>query len=437
MLWKNLSVGLLTVVVMMALSRLLPEFLSPVVALVCAAVLYTYIYNVQAKGQQNCMVIPYVIFCSLIAYSFVFILINIVSLVFPDLIPDEFIFLRGICVPYLIMLPVGFFTLLIMYFSRSRLKLCVSCKLKYGNNSERGQLGRILSYESRFQFKNLIGLFAFLTVVVWVYYFFFFIRINVNARDWYVFLWLTVISIVFDEIYFIFRYYNLYLDLKENGEIISQEEIANMTSKTYLRYYLICGNKIFLNAHSIDPKLPYRETIDTPFFTRRNVNGIMVSDIKKIIGNMTGISDGELRFFYGRRISDNSDSSMLRYFYFLDGNPEDYEIGVDGEWMDFSELKRLYTHNPGQLSSTTVADLTRLATIILTEKMFDEDGFKKSKIKKYRPNFTLIDVRNSDLDFQDDKWIRISMFNSDTPFYRFKRWWRGVSGKSNNSNQWR
>ena len=87
-------------------------------------------------------------------------------------------------------------------------------------------------------------------------------------------------------------------------------------------------------------------------------------------------------------------------------------------------------HNPGKLSAMTVADLTRLATIILTEKIFDERGYRKTKLKTYQPSFSLIDVRNSELDFQDDKWIRISLFNSDTPFYSMKRWWKKFSSNS-------
>ena len=85
-----------------------------------------------------------------------------------------------------------------------------------------------------------------------------------------------------------------------------------------------------------------------------------------------------------------------------------------------------------------MADITRLATIVLTQKIFDEKGYRKNKLKSYHPNFTLKEVRDSDTDFQDDKWIRISLFNSDTPMYSLKRWFRQmIGGKSKNkANQW-
>ena len=71
-----------------------------------------------------------------------------------------------------------------------------------------------------------------------------------------------------------------------------------------------------------------------------------------------------------------------------------------------------------------VYDLSRLATIMLTEKIFDENGFRKSGIRSYSPTFNLLEVRKSKIDFQDDKWIEISLFNSDTSFYKLKRWWK-------------
>ncbi|MDE6741261.1 MAG: hypothetical protein K2J58_02900, partial [Muribaculaceae bacterium] len=74
-------------------------------------------------------------------------------------------------------------------------------------------------------------------------------------------------------------------------------------------------------------------------------------------------------------------------------------------------------------------DLSRLSTIMLTEKLYDEDGYRKNKIRSYRSNITLTDVRKSNLDFQDDKWIRIANFNSDTKFFRLKKFLRDATGK--------
>lgn len=424
--WKNLSIGLLILIATMAFSRMLPFYAAPLVSVIAALALYAMIYNSRIQEDGSCMVVIYGLLYSAINYTIITIILNILTLCRIIYLPKELTFLEDPFIPSLLMNPAIFVTFTVMYFRKNHLMCCRACKLRSGDFYERGKTGHIFRYESYYQLKNLAILFGILSLLVWSYYSFIYVELNVNARDWYVFTWLTVIAIVLDVVYFIYRYYNLYLDLKESDEIITQEELQDMTAKTYLRFYVICGNYIYFDQHSIDPQFEYKEVINTPFITKRSVNGISLPEVKTIIKRMTGIDDGELRFYYGRKSSDLKNHSVLRYFYFLPGEPEDYkEMPVEGEWMDFEEVKKLYTITPSRFNAMTIMDLSRLATIILTEKIFNEEGQRKNKIKSYRPSFNLHDVKNSQLDFQDDKWIRISMFNSDTRFYSIKKFFKG------------
>lgn len=436
-LWKNLTIGMVSVIGMMAISKLLPFYLSPVVSLVAAAFLYTYVYEARSKHDTSCMIVPFGLLYSLVAYSFVAIVLNVMYAWGVKGVPPELVFFNNPYIPSLLACPVCFIVFLFMTLRKNKLRLCQECRLNNGNDVESGAMTSVFHQESQFQLKNLTLLFGILTAIIWTYYLVFYVNININARDWYMFTWLTIIFFVLDELYFIGRYYNLYLDLKENDEIIMPDEIQDMTAKTYLRYYVICGNYIYVDPHAIDPKTPYREIIDTPFFTKRTVNGIGIDEIKRTIRRMTGY-DGELRFFYGRKSLDMHNHSILRYFYFLDGEISEYqEMNTDGEWMDYEQIKYLYSNNPSRLAHISVVDTTRLATIILTEKTFDSEGYRKSKIKFYNPSFNLEDVRKSNLDFQDDKWLKISMFNSDTPFYTLKRRWRQLFGKMTKRSSFR
>lgn len=437
--WKNLSVGLLMIIAMMTFTKLLPFYISPVISLACAAILFSLLYNNKFSSETSCALIPYCIFYCFISYSFISIVINVLYAWGIIIVPPETIFFNYPYVPSLLMMPISFITMLILYARRKSLRICVDCVRHNGEHTERGQLGKILRTESVFQMRNLIILFGSISVIIWTYYLLYYVNISLNARDWYVFTWLTIIAFILDEVYFLFRYYNLYLDLKESNEIISEEEVRDMTAKTYLRFYVICENNIFVDTRAIDPSAPYKEIIDTPFQTKRNVNGISVDEVRRIISNMTGVNGGELKFFFGRKIDPATKRSILRYFYFIEpdenGNPP--ALRINGEWMDYDIIKKLYVNNPGRLSTLSVSDTTRLAKIILTEKIFDDKGFRKSKIKTYNPTFNLIDVRNSNLDFQDDKWLKIYNFNSDTPMYRLRRWWRDIAGKnSDNSRTW-
>lgn len=423
--WKNFSVAVLVLVGVLVVSKLLPYFLAPVVALGGVAVLYTLLYNRRFSKDFSCQLAPYSLFICLIAYTFISIVLNILFIWKIIYLPKEFIFFSDPFIPGIVLVPVFFVTLLVLYLRRSKLSYCKECKLRYGDYHERGMMGRIIRYESNYLLANLVIIFGFLSVVIWVYYLGFYKDINQNSRDWYIFFWLIVIVMLFDEVFLAIRYYNLYLDLKENDEIVSSEDLSSVSSKIYLRYYVICGDNTYLDTHVIDPKTPYREVIDTPFVTKRSVTGITVDEVKKIITRLTGVDNGELRFFFGRRSAQTEKRSILRYFYFLDGSLDDYkELNTAGEWMDFTKIKKIYSTNPARMADGLIGDITRLATIMITSKVYNDHGIRKSKIKSYNPSFDLLDVRDSDLDFQDDKWVKISMFNSDVRFFRLRRWWR-------------
>lgn len=424
--WKNLSIGLLVVIALMAFSHIMPFYASPIIAVLAAGFLYAMIYNNKYGGNPQCMVVIYALLYTIINYTIVIVGLNVLTIWNIIKTPVELQFLNDPYIPSLLMNPVACLTMSFLYIRRNHLSVCRNCALKANGLYERGKASNIFRYESYYQLKNLAMLFGVLSIFIWSYYQFVYIELSVTNRDWYVFTWLTILAFVLDEVYFVYRYYNLYLDLKESDEVISPTDLQDMTSKTYLRFYVICDNYIFLDPNSLDPRQEYRTVINTPFVTKRAVNGIPLPEVRRIIDKMSGTNAGELRFFYGRKSLDLKNHSLLRYFYFLPGTPEDYpDMPVDGEWMDFEEVKRLYMRTPGRFNAGVIGDLSRLATIILTEKIFNEEGKRKNKIKAYNPSFNLRDVKNSPLDFQDDKWIKISMFNSDTRFYSIKKFFRG------------
>ncbi len=425
--WKSMSIGLLVLVATILLSIFIPHYFSPMIALLAAAFLYTLLYNGRLTSGMACMIVPYTLFYGILMYSFVSIIINMLDIWGIISIPKEFSFFNSPYLVSLILNPVCFVVALIVYARNSRLALCIDCKVKKGLSIERGKLGEILHTESRLQLRNLVILFGLLSVVIYAYYFFYYIDVNINGRDRYMFVWLCVMAYASLEIYVAARYYNMYLDLKENGEIITEEELNDMTTKTYLRFYVICGNDIFLNLKVADSKVAETMVIDTPFVTKRNVNGITSSEVDGIIKRMCGVKDGKLRFFFGRKSPDLIKHRLLRYFYFLPGVATDYEdLQVDGEWMNFELVKRIYNDNPTALARIFLSDISRITTIVLTQKIFDERGYRRNKLKSYMPTYDLRELETKDYDFQNDKWIRVAMFNSDTRGFHFRRWLRKI-----------
>lgn len=424
--WKNLTGGLMVLIGVIFLSKILPHYFSPVIALLGAAVLYTIIYNNRLREQGACVVIPYALFYCIIAYSVISIFLNILFIWNIIYLPRALTFFQPPYIPSLLLDPICGISLLIIYLRKNNLKICIDCKFTKGLSIDRGQLGQILHRESRYQILNLLILFTILSVIVWTYYIILYDRnATINGRDAYIFFWLNLLAIILDELYFAARYYNIYLDLKESGRIITEEELNDITAKTYLRFYVIHGDSIYVNTKIPDPKMPYRHIIDTPFVTKRNANGIAIDEVKRIIYRMTDDTKGTLRFFFGRRNPDLEKHSLLRYFYFLDGTDEKMpELKVSGEWMEFNRLKVIYMQSPSMLAPTFLSDISRMTTIVLTQKIFDSRGFRKVKVKSYQPTYNLHEIREKDYDFQDDKWIKISMFNSDSKGFFVRRIWK-------------
>ncbi len=439
--WKNLSVGLLVMMGTLFLSWAFPFYFSPIIGLLAAAFLYTMLYNNKMRPSSTCMVVPYAMFYCMIVYAFLSIILNVLDIWSVISVPKELSFFNDPYIPALLLDPVCLLVMVVFYTRRNKLAICIDCKITKGLAIERGRLGEILSSESRLQLVNLIWLFAVLSVIIWVYYFVWYYTFTlINSRDWYIFVWINIIAFILDELYFASRYFNIYLDLKENGEIITEEELSDMTTKTYLRFYVICGNRIFVNTRVADASESNRFMLDTPFVTKRNVNGITTGEVHGIIQRLTGVMNGELRFFYGRKSPDLAKHRNLRYFYFLDGSPDEFEMSLDGEWMDFEALKVIYNECPTSISTTMLTDISRMVTVILTQKLFDDRGYRKMKIKSYKPTFDLLELREHKYDFQDDKWLRIAMYNSDLRGFHIRKWWdrmkKNNPGSRNKDNQW-
>lgn len=433
-LWRNLAISLLCIGLVMCGSHMVPYYMAPVVSLLLSAMLYTMLWNNSVTGERGCMVVVETVLYTLICYTFLSVLLVVIEILGLYRFPNEMIFFNDPYLPSLLLLPTGLAVTLFALFFRNSMPSYKRFRMIYGNARERGYFGFISNKEMDIQLRNLALVFAVLTAVVWTYYLNSYVNINRNGRDWYIFVWIVVIMVILDEIFFMIRYYNLYLDLQEHNEIITPEELRDITARTYLRFYVICGEYIFVNRHSFDRLNQVNDVYDTPFITKRTVNGVPTTEVRNIVEKMTGKKDGELRFFFGRHLAGVDKHSLLRYFYFLDGDIKDHaEMGAEGEWIHFDEIKKIYSETPTKMASNALNDLSRLSTIILTERTFDEDGYRKNKIKSYKGSFTLVDVRKCKLDLQDDKWIRIANFNSDTRFFKLKKFLRESAGKKDNS----
>lgn len=425
-MWRNVAVSMLSLVLLHILTTLLPAIFVPVVSTVVAIFLYYQVVASSYSRNETCGIVPYIFFLTVTSYTVVLILVNVLNVWGIIDLPNEMVFFDKPYLQSLILAPVGFFTALIAYLHRHKLTLCVNCKLTNGSPLDRGRVGVIYSNESAFQLKNIMTLYALISIVVYAYYLVEFIDVTITPRDRFIFSGVAIFFYIIDIVYFGMRYYNLFLDLKERDELLSPSDINNLGTRTYVRFYVIADDSVYMASSNLDGlRDEESEIIDTPFAIKRTVTGIQEYEIKRFIESQTGVSGGELRFFYGRAVADAAGRKVLRYFYFLPGEPDDYpKLAVDGEWISSDKLKTIYNNAPDRLSNVCLSDISRIALVTITSKTYDDNGERRTKLTQYRPSFSLRELRQDKLDFQDDKWIRISMFNSDTSFFHLKRWWR-------------
>lgn len=431
-LWRNIAYGLMAVALLILLTSILPNILAPVISTTVAFILYLYAYSGNNSRKQNCVVHITAIFFSIFTYTIILVLLNLASIWLPGFsVWTELTFLTGQYIPILILGPTAFVTCLFVVLRGKESSVCTDCMLTNGPYRVRGRIGMILHKESHLQLVNLTAIFALITVLTFVYYLYGYNPTNITARDMFVFCWLPIVLLFVDIVYFAIRYYNLYLDLRESDQILTPSELSEMQETTWVRYYVICEDSLFLDmtAHDELNESQSESVVETPFIVKRKASYISDSEAASIIRHLTGIRDGKIRLFYGRRSPDNFKQSVNRYFYFLPGKLELYPDlnDVEGTWVDSHKIKELF-HNPDvKLSPLLRTDITRLATIIITAKTFNERGERRTKLRQYHPTFTFEELPESKLDFQDNSWLRVSCFNCDTPHYRLRRLWRALT----------
>lgn len=427
LIWRNFAVSFVTLIILKLLTVLLTPIVAPILSTVAATVLYFIIFSATYKHRDSCVIVPYTMFIILLTYTVLLVTLNLLDVWGLFNLNKELVFFDVPFVPTLLMAPTGCLMSLYMLLRHHRLSICVNCKIDNGTMLERGRAGLIYNNESRFQLKNMALIFGMVTVVVWTYYLVAFFDASVSPRDRFIFSWVSITIYLMDTLYFAIRYYNLYLDLKDSDEIISPDSAAAQGVATGLRFYVICGDCLYLTGDVREGMAleDNADSMDTPFMFKRMGSNVGSHELQEIIEKQTGVKGGGLQFFYGRRRPDVQSYNVIRYFYFLPGSPEDYpQLGNRGEWLSCDKVKTLYNNTPHRFSFTFLADFQRLAIVMITKKTYTETGDRRSRLQQYRPSFTFQELRGTDADFHTDKWMRVAAFNASARFFRLKRWWK-------------
>ncbi len=199
-----------------------------------------------------------------------------------------------------------------------------------------------------------------------------------------------------------------------------------MRRSTMLRYIIIADNTIVLRKPQSDPDMDMGFTAacyDTPASLviphRQSIPDDEAHTLFKEIMDV----DADIRPMY---VTDNgnADCNIFHYLCFLSEESAATLAAKrpDLEFATIYHISRLIDSK--QTARLLSAEIYRLHTMAMAWKTYDTHGDRHYKIKHYQPTFRLRDVHKWHIDFNDSKWLSISEFNADSPFFRLRRFWK-------------
>lgn len=418
----TLSSGVL--ISLIVLSLWVKPLYLPFVAFGLDLILFSVIRKNRQAKVPSCYLIPFICARALFWSAVVMVAINfLTSPWFINRIFD----MGGINrqIPFITQLIVAPITLAIAVWANMReyrLGICRDCKRRFGTPSERGFLGMLFTQEGRFQNRLLIFLAAFSTIATWSYYFLSYANDELNRTDKFFFVWCTAIVYLIAVVYCLFRYLGLWSYYCRKEENVSLQAIT----MTEVRYIIFWDNFVCLKSYrgDSDGLLPDQAKMDTPVKLNLSFRSdVTLFDARRYFTDLTGMKDAEVRFMYST-LNTNADCNIFHYLVFLDDAQKEKldSEDTDCRWYTLSEIAGFI--NTQKAAPLFSSEIVRLHTMAMAWKTYDEEGFRRYKIKHYRPTYRFRDVKTYNLDYNDPLWLYVDDNNEDRPFFRLRRLWR-------------
>lgn len=420
-LWLNWAVSLGSLTLPMVFAMLVPKLFLPLVVFGVAGLLIIYNNSGQRYRSSSCSLIPQIAIRALALSGFIMMMICI-------------LFTRGVMdhiyepallnknIPFITVLVVAPVTLAVSvwaYFFRENSSICRHCHVKYGSIAERGFIGKIFRQESHYQLSFLIVLASILSIISWVYYFLFYINVNLNTPDRFFFCWVPVILYSLSIIYVGMRYFTLW------GYYYQDVEGSNHRhgTSTCVRYLIICGESIYISKADEFHDIPDLDKYDSPgMLVLNRRDSVTINEARSFWKDISNMKDDDftIRFMY----SGDDASRACNFFHFICCVNDKDSINnshMKGSWHTLSQIQRLLNNH--DLSPLLAGEIHRLYTVTMAWKTYDIDGKRLYKVKNYRPMFRLNGICEWDVDFNNPRWLQVSVFNQDKPLYKLRRLW--------------
>lgn len=385
--------------------RWLPFFVLAILLLVTGITRAT-----RVRGTPWCYRIPaataYILFIS----AFIMFFINAVGINWePRWVKPQPV---NLTIPYvcaLIIYPTACFVSLWYLLINNRALVCVHCRIRNGSYTERGLISKLFQQESTLQLKWLLVIAGIITVIDWSYYYLYYINVNYNSPDLFFFIGIPTVFTILSVIYFFTRYNSMWRHYCHNPQL---DEIHG--NSTALRYLIIVGNHIFLDIHN-----PF--TVDTPAkcfipFTPE----VSMEKARHTFTELTGKKAPRLILAYESEETTTL-ANAFHYLCFFNSLNELAGCTLPGQLYS---LQRIIEMTKSKLLAPELrSELERIYTVAMAWKTYTPEGKRIYPVKHYRPSFKIGDIKNYNVDYNDKRWLAITVNNEDRHFFRLRRLW--------------
>lgn len=423
-IWLNWVIAVGAILLTIVLSLWVKATALPLIAFGFEIVLFALIKRNREARVPICYLLPFVATRALFWSAVVMIIINIMYsrwFVGHFFDPGE-INLQIPFIAQLILAPITLVTAIWARFYRKEMSFCRDCKIRFGTPAERGFLGKLFTQEANYQMRCLIVVSAISTVLTWSYYFMSYVNVNLSKADKFFFVWNTVLVFIATVIYLGIRYLGLwsYYCHSENRNSFQ------LGATTKLRYIMLWDDYVCLQSPEpdADSMMPEEDKTDTPVkLTLTFRQNVTLFDARRNFEAISGLSGTDVRFMYST-MSTNADCNIFHYLCFL---TDEQKARFDAKserchWYKINEVAEMI--NSHAMAPIMSAELMRLHSITMSWKTYTPEGKRRYKIKNYKPTFRLRDIKKSDVDYNDHRWLFVAHNNEDTPFYRLRCLWR-------------
>jgi hypothetical protein len=417
-LWRNWALSFGSIILLIAISLIVPRQFMPLIALGEAYLLNLLVQIDVSSPNYGCVLCVRVVLKTLFWTAVAMFIFNLFA---SPMVMGEYLADKGYppqmpLLASLFVFPIAAVNSLTSLSKGNKSAFCRKCRLRYGTYEEEGVMSQMFRRESRYQLIIIAVISIVMTVVDWIYFMYRFSNVNLNSADKFFFVYVSIAIYVVSLFLMGLRNYQTLLVLRtdsiDGGAV---EGIAKV-----VRFTLLSGDYILLkpNADSL---------LDVPYIIQLTKSELEnVNDVERLADSL-GLPNGfKLKYLF-RTHGFRAGAGVVQYAIVFDADfNEHYPEFEDGEWCTLDTVDRYSV--AGRLSPQLSHELHRIHTIAMAWKTYDLKGNRLYPIKNYRPTFRLRDLPNWSVDYDDLRWLSIAENNEDSHFFVIRKYWHKLFG---------